>query len=224
MDCKRMCEIQAELFELSVTLYSTSSEIFVKRFMYSKIVKEFDKEMFLDGNKTINDIFVELDEQYGKSSYGSKRYNRNAMYWVGYLYRLFAFTYEISSRRAYKLLPLKEVIESYDAYHTLNVSQAIERLLEAKGISFKEEDILNRGVEILKRIRKESLEKEVLKKETLNKDSIKNDAMMLCDSSEKEDIKNLEDISRSIDVFEKNNIISKKQADLLRKKYLHKVK
>ncbi|MCR4660578.1 MAG: antitoxin [Clostridia bacterium] len=121
--------------------------------MNSKIVKEMDDCSFLDDSKTIDDIFTELDEQYGKTNYGSIKYSRDAMYWVGYLYRCFSYTYEISSKQVYKVLPLKEVISLYVPYHTLDISHAIERILEEKKISFNADDNLRRGFEILKRIR-----------------------------------------------------------------------
>ena len=66
----------------------------------------------------------------------------------------FVYTYEITSKQAYKLLSLKEVISLYEPYHTLDVSHAIERMLEEKNISFNEYDLLRRGVEVLKEIRK----------------------------------------------------------------------
>ena len=152
-ECKRLADIQAELFESSVKELEMSSEIFVRRYMNSKIVKEMDDCSFLDDSKTINDIFLELDNQYGKTNYGSKKYNHNAMYWAGYLYRCFSYVYEITSKQAYKILPLKEVISLYEPYHTLDVSHAIERMLEEKNISFDEDDNLKRGVDILRRIR-----------------------------------------------------------------------
>ncbi len=154
-ECKRLADIQAELFELSVKKLEMSS-VFVRRYMNSKIVKELDDYSFLDDSKTVEDIFTELDNQYGKTTYGSIKYNHNLMYWAGYLYRCFSYIYELSSKQAYKLLPLKEVISCYEPYHTLDVSQAIERMLEAKKISFDSEDNIKRGVEILKKIRKQN--------------------------------------------------------------------
>lgn len=152
-DGKRLCDFQAELFEKSVSTQDMSSEVFVRRFMNSKIATELDSKAFLDDSKTINDIFNGLDLQYGKTSYGSVKYNKDIMYWVGYLYRYFCYTYDVSSKQAYKYLPLKYVASTFISYHSLDVSQAIERLLEAKKISFKEEDILRRGVDILRVIR-----------------------------------------------------------------------
>ena len=39
---QRMCEIQAEFFELSVDRFSCSSSLFVSRFMNSDIAKDLD--------------------------------------------------------------------------------------------------------------------------------------------------------------------------------------
>jgi len=111
---------------------------------------------FWDDSKTIDDIFNALDDQYGKLHYGSIKYNHDAMYWAGYLYRCFSYSYDISSKQAYKKLHLKEVISMYEPYHTLDISHAIERMLE-KNISFNADDDLIRGVEILKRIRQQSV-------------------------------------------------------------------
>lgn len=152
-DGKRLCDIQAELFLKSVSSLNMSSEIFVRRFMNSKIAIELDNKSFLDDSKTIDNIFFELDLQYGKTSYGSLKYDKEIMYWAGYLYRYFCYTYDLSSKQAYKYLPLKYIASTYISYHSLDVSHAIERLLEAKNISFKEEDVLRRGVDILRTIK-----------------------------------------------------------------------
>ena len=58
---KRLCDIQADLFEKSVSALEMSSEVFVRRFMNSKIAIELDNKAFLDDSKTINDIFKFFD-------------------------------------------------------------------------------------------------------------------------------------------------------------------
>ncbi len=151
---KRLCEFQAELFEKTVTRLEMSSEIFVRRYMNSKIVRELDSGSFLEGSMGIDDIYEEMDRQYGPSSYGSRKYHRDVMYWTGYLYRYFCYCYEASSRQAYKMMPFKYVASSYEPYHTLDIPQAIERLLESRGISFSEEETNRRGVSILRSMRK----------------------------------------------------------------------
>ena len=151
-DGKIICIYQAKLFEQSVTKLNTSSAIFVRRFMYSEVATEFDSLAFLDGTESLNNIFERLDEEYGPSTYGSVKYNKAIMYWCGYLYRYFCYCYEISTREAFKYLPFKYVASTYISYHTLSIPNAIERLLEVKGISFSEEAMIKKGMEILRQI------------------------------------------------------------------------
>ena len=154
-DCVLLCDIQGELFQKSVSDLNMSSETFVRRFMNSNIAEEFDNVFFLEDTKSIKNIFDDLDKQYGSSNYGSVKYSSDVMYWVGYLYRQFAYCYDISSKRAYHYLPLSYVASTYDAYHTLDISLAIERLLEARGISFDPDYLNKKGLELLRKMRLE---------------------------------------------------------------------
>lgn len=156
-DGRLLCEVQGKLFEQSVDSLSVSSAIFVRRFMHSSVAREFDSGFYLEENKTINDVFIDLDNEYGESSYGSRKYHKEVMYWSGYLYRYLCYVYELSSKQAYRLLPFKYVASSYEPYHTLDVSQAIERLLESKNIFFDEERYLRRQLEIVKKVRARNL-------------------------------------------------------------------
>lgn len=104
-----LCTLQAETFEKSVEKMDTSSEIFIRRFMKSKIAKRFDNESILESNIQANDILELIDEEYGISNYGSVKYTRNEMFWIGYIYRYFAFTYNMTSAQIYKIVKPKEL-------------------------------------------------------------------------------------------------------------------
>ena len=149
-----LCELQAEAFENSIDKTDTSSEIFIRRFMKSEIAKRFDNESVLESNIQPNDILELINEEYGISDYGSVKYKQNEIYWIGYIYRYFAFTYDISSAQVYKIVKPKELRGLFLAYHTLDPAQAIERILEAKGMLIDEEEELKRQYEIFRRIRK----------------------------------------------------------------------
>ena len=148
-----LCELQAKTFELSLKLTETSSEIFIRRFMNSDVVKELDNTSFLETNLQPKDIIEYIQQQYGVSQYGSVKYTENEMYWIGYIYRFFSYTYEFQSTRVYKIVKPKELRGLFLPYHTLDLAQAIERILEAKGLCFDEESQLHRQYEIYKRIR-----------------------------------------------------------------------
>lgn len=149
-----LCEIQAKTFELSVSVTETSSEIFVRRFMNSKTAKRLDEATILWGNDQPMDLLRSLDREYGQSNYGSVKYSPEEMYWIGYIYRYFAYTYGKTSVQVYRLIKPKELRELYLPYHTMDPAQAIDRILEAKGIdnhSDASEEV--RQFDIFKRIR-----------------------------------------------------------------------
>lgn len=150
-----LCDLQSELFQKSLEL-DCSSEIFIRRFMNSNIVKHFDSCQLLDDTLTIKDIYEELNAEYGETSYGSVKYSKNELYWIGHLYRYFCYTYEISSKQAYKLIKPKELRTLFLAYHTFDTKQAIERILEAKSIVL-DKNYTEEGIKILRRIRKNIL-------------------------------------------------------------------
>lgn len=149
-----LCELQAKTFEKSIDMTETSSEIFIRRFMNSKVTKSMDNESILQTNIQENDILAMIEEQYGTSKYGTVKYTHNEMYWIGYFYRYFCFTYDMTSVQVYRIVKPKELRGLFLAYHTMDLAQAIERVLEAKGLRFDDEAELKRQYEIFKRVRR----------------------------------------------------------------------
>lgn len=144
-----LCDIQSLLFEESLKL-NCSSDIFVRRFMNSKMAKSFDKKQILDDTLTINDIINNLEEEYGAFNYGHVKYEKNELNWIGHIYRYFSYTYDVSSKQVYKIIKAKELKGLYRAYHTFDSAYAIERILEAKNIKF-DEDYTLKGLEVLRK-------------------------------------------------------------------------
>lgn len=152
-----LCELQAKTFEMSIDATEVSSEIFIRRFMNSQISKSIDSCEILQTNMQAKDILERIEEQYGKSNYGSKRYTKNELYWIGYIYRYFSYTYEKSSVQIYKIVKPKELRALFLPYHTLDPSQAIERILEAKNLFIVDDKAeIGRQYKIYKSIRYEN--------------------------------------------------------------------
>lgn len=149
-----LCELQANAFELSGTVRNTSSAVFIRRFMNSDAAKQLDNMAVLRSNMQAMDILNLIDEEYGKSEYGSVIYSPNELYWIGYIYRYYAYTYEKSSRQVYKIVKPKELRDLFLPYHTMDPAQAIDRILEAKGLANEDGCEEKRQFEIFKRIRK----------------------------------------------------------------------
>lgn len=148
----KLCIIQANVFAASVTETDCSSLIFIRRFMNSQVAQRMDVGGFLFEACDVNQIFDEINTEFGDSSYGKEKYAESELYWVGYIYRYWAYTYQKTSRQIYKIIKPRELYGLYYPYHSLDPAQAIERILEAKGIS--EEDLTTRGVKIMRNIMK----------------------------------------------------------------------
>lgn len=152
-DGRLLCELQGKIFEKSAEEYGTSSAIFVRRYMHSDYAARMDRPGFADRPTDVRDAFTSLNEQYGISHYGKVRFSRDELFWIGYIYRYWAYTCDYSSKAVYKINNVKEMHEVYYAYHTLDPENAIRRLMEAKGILPDEEYSIERGVSILREIR-----------------------------------------------------------------------
>ena len=150
-----LCEIQAKVFEKSIDKENCSSGIFVRRFMNSEICEKMDGIYFLEETCSVEQVFKEINEEYGESTYGRTKFSKNELYWMGYIYRYFAYVCQLSSRNIYKIINATELRDLYYPYHTLDPQNAVERILEAKDYIILEtpEEITKKGVEILRRIR-----------------------------------------------------------------------
>ena len=144
-----ICRMQGKIFESSIDKTSCSSLVFIRRFMNSEIAMSFDDKSILLSTIGTNDVFDLIDEEYGETSYGKTKYGRNVLYWIGYIYRVMCFYYDLSSKAAFKLVPASEMAKFYDIGHTFDPEDAVERLLDGKNI---DSDYTFRGVQILKRL------------------------------------------------------------------------
>lgn len=77
--------------------------------MNSKICKSIDDGGILQTNMNDYDVVERVQEQYGESQYGSVKYTANELYWIGYIYRYYSYTYELSSIQVYKIIKPKEL-------------------------------------------------------------------------------------------------------------------
>ncbi|MBQ3005768.1 MAG: antitoxin [Clostridia bacterium] len=148
----KLCKFQAEIFSKSVLKAECSSLIFIRRFMYSSVAQRMDETGFLFEACDLNSVFEEIDSEFGRTSYGKEKFSAEELYWIGYVYRYWCYTYDKTSKQVYKIIKPKELRDLYYPYHSLDPTQAIERILEAK--KMKEEDFTQKGVQIFREILK----------------------------------------------------------------------
>ncbi len=136
----RLCLLEAKLFSSSLSYFSGSSEIFMRRFAHSALADSFDSESLLNENASSLKCLSLLKEECGEISYGKEKYSQDEMYWIGYIHRFFCLTYQISSLEAFKILKPKELRKVFPPYHSLDCASAIERMLEERGVSKNERE------------------------------------------------------------------------------------
>lgn len=151
----KLCKMQADVFSASIAATYCSSPIFLRRFMNSQVAQRMDVGGFLFEACDINQIFEEIEVEFGQSFYGKEKYSKEEMYWMGYVYRYWCYTYQKTSKQIYKFIKPKELRNLYYPYHSLDPSQAIERILESKGAD--EKNFTTRGVAIMRNIMKRKL-------------------------------------------------------------------
>ncbi len=134
-----LCDTQGQLFELAAER-GYSSEAFIKAFMTSQVSADMDKEFhhvqWAGKAYILSRMEDELSEQLAK---GGEIYNKETLYWIGYIYRYWSFYTGESSKEIYKQAPAKTMNEVYLMYHTMSPEMAIDRLKQA--YNTKNEDV-----------------------------------------------------------------------------------
>lgn len=145
-----LCRIQGDIFEKSIQKLNCSSQIFIRRFMNSKIATTLDNKSYLTQSNNIDDVFNELEEEYGPFNYGKEKFSMNEMQWIGYVFRCMSIVYNLSSKAIYKMFPANDVRTYYNVFHTFDIVQAAEGMLETKKYNF--EDYTHKGLRIYRKL------------------------------------------------------------------------
>ena len=124
----KLCDIQGRLFELSGAR-GYDSAIFMKAFMTSEVAKGLDSKFNRLQWAGEEYLLAELAETVGLTKDGNV-YDKEVLYWSGYLYRFWHFTTAESSKVIYKQAPAETMRRNWLMFHTLAPEVAIEDLKE----------------------------------------------------------------------------------------------
>ena len=125
-----LCDTQGQLFELAAER-GYASETFIKAYMTSAVAADMDKEFhhiqWAGKAYILSRMEDELADQLIK---GGEIYDKEALYWMGYIYRYWHFYTGENSREIHKQAPAKTMNVVYLMYHTMSPEMAIDRLKE----------------------------------------------------------------------------------------------
>ena len=124
----KLCDIQGRLFELSGKK-GYDSATFIKAFMTSEVAKGLDSKFNRMQWAGEEYLLAELAETAELIQSGNV-YDKEALYWSGYLYRFWHFNTGEDSKEIYKQAPAETMNRNWLIFHTLAPEVAIEDLKE----------------------------------------------------------------------------------------------
>ena len=128
---ERMCELQADVFELSAERFSCGSEYFAARFMHSEAAKRLDNAKDDFNYSTPETLLLEMSSAYPSlDDKNGKKLPSHVLRWIGYVYRAFCIEKKWSSADLYKELKPEELHGLYDSFHTFSIEYCVSRLFD----------------------------------------------------------------------------------------------
>ena len=124
----KLCDIQGRLFELFADS-DYDAESLVKTFMNGEIAKNLDSEynrMQWAGEEY---LLAEIADT-AELTKGGTVYDKEVLYWAGYLYRFWHFATGEDSKDIYRQAPAETMSRNWLIFHTLAPEVAIEDLKE----------------------------------------------------------------------------------------------
>lgn len=126
-----ICDMQGQLFQLSSNS-GYASETFIKTFMTSTVSEDLDKEFhhFQWAGKAY--ILSYMENEYSDLLIKNKQiYDKEVLYWIGYIYRFWNYYTGENSKKIYKQAPAKLMNSLYLMYHTMSPKMAIDRIKDS---------------------------------------------------------------------------------------------
>ena len=129
---------QAYLFAQSTDDH-LPSYFFIKLFMHGYHTKRFDKLENVSDDELVFTTYFLISKNRGKI------FDKNVMHWIGYIYRVIAYIYDIPSSHIFNKVPPKYMVKVYPLFHSLDPVKAASKIYEdkIKEKESKEERLMN---------------------------------------------------------------------------------
>lgn len=128
---QRMCEMQEELFSLSVDRYNCGSPFFIFKFMMSELAKELDDIDDPFNYISPNNAITILEKLYPSLlNTTAKKYPKKVIGWMGYIYRAWCIIKNKKSSDIYRVMKADRMLSLYDVYHTFSPEYCVDTLEE----------------------------------------------------------------------------------------------
>ena len=126
----KLCDIQGRLFELSA-VKKLPSAAFIKAFMTSETAKALDSRynrmQWMGEEYLLEEV---LSSAKDSLSAEGEIYQKDVLYWIGYIYRYWHYYTGESSAKILRQAPATTMKRNYLIFHTMDPVVAIEDLKE----------------------------------------------------------------------------------------------
>ena len=129
LDKRQLCDIQGRLFGLALKNDYDCPQ-FIETFMNSQAAVSLDDTY--DRLQWAGEEYIleELEDEAKGLKKAGTIYDREVMYWAGYVYRYWHYYTNETSREIYQIADAKTMNDCWLGFHTLDVELAIEDLKE----------------------------------------------------------------------------------------------
>lgn len=126
-----LCDTQGKLFELSGER-GYCSESFIKAFMTTNISRDMDMDFHHIQWAGKEYIMSRMEDECKEKLVATGDiFDKETLYWIGYIYRYWNIYTKESSKAIYKQASAKTMRSVYLMYHTMSPEVAIDRLKES---------------------------------------------------------------------------------------------
>lgn len=126
----KLCDIQGRLFELSGGK-EIPSAAFIRAFMSSDVAKELDsrynRTQWMGEEYLLEETLSGIKETFPETG---EVYQKDILYWIGYLYRYWHFYTGEDSSKIIRQAPVDTMKRNFMIFHTMDPTLAIEKLKE----------------------------------------------------------------------------------------------
>lgn len=126
-DESEVCNTQATMFEFCQYKLNCDAFDFVNKFMYSEIASDMDNGDILYADSDPLQLLETIPEVFPLVPMSEKK-SIDALHWIGYLYRYWAWL-GVPSKDIIQTLPVEKAYAAYNGLHTLSIREAIRLLL-----------------------------------------------------------------------------------------------
>lgn len=129
LEKRQLCDIQGRLFELALK-NGYDCPGFIEAFMNSRAAAALDD--VYDRLQWAGEEYIleELNDETGGLKKAGSVFNREVMYWTGYIYRYWHYYTGQCSREIYRIADAGTMSECWLGFHTLDAVMAIDDLIE----------------------------------------------------------------------------------------------